>query len=278
MIALGDIIAFDRVQCDLSRPDLLPSLIQDTKPDIIVNAAAYTAVDQAEDEERLATIVNGTAVGVIAEEARKRGALMVHYSTDYVFDGAKDRPYIEDDAPHPINAYGRSKLAGETAIRSVASDYIILRTSWVYSAGGRNFVRTVLRLAKEQNELRVVADQIGAPTWARRIAEATACVVQAAIQDKAENRFRSELYHFTASGAVSWHGFAEAILKFSKVRGLLPAEGAPPLHAICSSEFPQHAERPKNSRLAGDRFREKFGIVMPSWRQDLPLCLKEIEL
>jgi len=171
---LGDVVALDRRQCDLSQPELLPTVIRSIKPDVIVNAAAYTTVDKAEQEERLATTVNGTAVGVLADESRKAGILLVHYSTDYVFDGDKPSPYTEQDEPHPINAYGRSKLAGETAMRQAGGAYTVLRTSWVYAGRGRNFVRTILRLAGERDELRIVDDQIGTPTWARSIADATA--------------------------------------------------------------------------------------------------------
>ena len=167
---------------------LLPALLRNIKPDIIVNAAAYTAVDKAEQEEQLATTVNGTAVGVLADEARKAGILLVHYSTDYVFDGAKQSPYTEDDIPHPINAYGRSKLTGETAMRQAGGAYVILRSSWIYAGRGHNFVRTILRLAGERDELRIVDDQIGAPTWARDIADATASIVRAARQEQARGR------------------------------------------------------------------------------------------
>ena len=191
LAAMGDVIALDRKACDLSRPHDLPGLIGKVEPDVIVNAAAYTAVDQAEEEEELATLVNGAAVGVLATEARKRGALLIHYSTDYVFDGTKDSAYTEDDPPNPINAYGRSKLAGERAMIQSAGDYLILRTSWVFAARGRNFLQTILRLARERDELSIVADQIGAPTWARNIADATAVIVQRACRERGEGEFAS---------------------------------------------------------------------------------------
>jgi len=200
---VGEVIALDRHGCDLSRPRDLARIICELKPDIIVNAAAYMAVDKAEKEEQLATVVNGTAVGVMAEEARKHGALLVHYSTDYVFDGTKDSPYTEDDPPSPINAYGRSKLAGERTIDESAGDYLILRTCWVYVARGHNFLRTVLRLARERDELRIVADQVSAPTWAREVANATALIVRRACRERERGEFTSGVLHVTAAGAIS---------------------------------------------------------------------------
>src|SRR5215468_6744080 len=216
LAALGSVVALDRRQCDLSRPERLPKLIRSLKPDVIVNAAAYTAVDEAEREEALATTVNGTAVGVMAQEACRIGALLVHYSTDYVFDGLKDAPYAEEDPPHPVGAYGRSKLAGESALGQAGGAYLILRTSWVYSARGRNFLRTMLALMRERDELKIVADQLGAPTSAAQIAQATA-----AVRERADGRFASGLFHLTASGATSWHGFAAAILEGGTHYGLL---------------------------------------------------------
>jgi dTDP-4-dehydrorhamnose reductase len=276
LVELGDVIALGRRQCDLSRPEQLPPVIRDLRPDVIVNAAAYTAVDDAERDEPLAATVNGAAVGVIAEEARRAGALLVHYSTDYVFDGRKDAPYTEDDPPCPINAYGRSKLAGEAAIREVGGPHLVLRTSWVYDARGRNFLRTILALLRERDELRIVADQIGAPTWAAEIAQATAAVIEAAAHGRAEGRFTSGLFHLTASGATSWHGFAAAILEGAARRALLAAGHAPRLVPIASEDYPRPAARPKNSRLAGDRLRQRFGIALPCWKEGLSLCLEEM--
>jgi dTDP-4-dehydrorhamnose reductase len=276
LAGLGDVVALDRRQCDLSRPDQLPQLICAVKPDVIVNAAAYTAVDEAEREESLATIVNGTAVGVMAQEARRTGALLVHYSTDYVFDGLKDSPYAEEDPPHPLNAYGRSKLKGEIAVQQAGGSYLILRTSWVYGARGRNFLRTMLRLLREREELRIVADQIGGPTSAAQIAHATAVVIAAAIRERADGRFASGLFHLTASGATSWHGFAAAILEGATDRRLLAPSPAPRLVPIASEDYPLPAARPKNSRLAGVRLHCRFGIALPCWQEGLSLCLEEI--
>jgi dTDP-4-dehydrorhamnose reductase len=270
---VGDMLAMDRTACDLSRPRDLPGIIREARPDVIVNAAAYTSVDRAEKEEELATVVNGTAVGVIAEEARRLGALLIHYSTDYVFDGAKDRPYTEDDLPRPINAYGRSKLAGERAIAQSGSEYLILRTCWVFAARGHNFLLTILRLAQEREELAIVADQIGAPTWARLIAQATAHLVQCTCRERAGADFTSEILHVISGGSTSWYGFAEAILDQAMVRGLL--RNRPKLRPISSSEYPLPAARPKNSRLAGGRVRERFGVTLPDWQQGLAQCIRE---
>ena len=275
LMPLGHLIPLDRSQCDLARPELLPALVRDSKPDVIVNAAAYTAVDRAEQEQTLATTVNGTAVGVLAEEARKAGSLLVHYSTDYVFDGEKQTPYTEDDAPHPINAYGRSKLAGETALGEAGGSYLILRTSWVYAARGRNFLRTMLRLASQREELRVVDDQIGAPTWARNIADATALIVHAVRREQAQGQFASGILNLAACGAASWHGFAAAILDEAGRHGLL-AQRPPQLKPIASPDYPTPAARPKNSRLAGERLRQRFGIVLPDWRQALTRCIEDM--
>jgi dTDP-4-dehydrorhamnose reductase len=274
LTTIGDVLAMDRKTCDLSRPRDLPSIIREAKPDVIVNAAAYTAVDKAEDEEGLATLVNGTAVGVMAEETRRLGSPLIHYSTDYVFDGVKESPYTEDDPPNPINAYGRSKLAGERAMGQSASDYLILRTSWVFSARGRNFLQTILRLARERDELSVVADQIGTPTWARHIAHATALIIQHARRERVETDFTSGILNVTARGATNWCGFAEAILDQAMARqGML--RNRPKIHPIASSEYPRPAARPKNSRLAGERLRERFGIALVEWQQALALCIQD---
>jgi dTDP-4-dehydrorhamnose reductase len=271
LLPLGEVIAMDRNACDLSRPQDLPRIIRETHPDIVVNAAAYTAVDKAEEEEMLATMINGAAVGVIAEEARKLGALLIHYSTDYVFDGTKAVPYTEEDARHPINAYGRSKLAGERTIEQCGGDHLILRTSWIYAARGRNFLNTVLRLARERDELRIVADQIGAPTWAREIADATASIARQARQEAEQGGFKSGIFNVTAAGATSWFGFAEAIVAQTKLRS--GAQTGPKVHPISSANYPVPAARPKNSRLTGDRVRERFGIALTDWKQAMVRCM-----
>jgi dTDP-4-dehydrorhamnose reductase len=267
------VIALDRKACDLSRRDDLPALIRQVQPDILINAAAYTAVDQAEEQEELATLVNGTAVGILAAEARTHGALLIHYSTEYVFDGTKASPYTEADPPNPINAYGRSKLAGERAASRFACDYLILRTSWVYAARGHNFLTTILRLAEERDELSIVADQIGAPTWARDIADATASIIQHGCRERDQGRFVSGIFNMTAGGSTSWHGFAEAILDLA-MSEQSRHRNRPKLCPIKSSEYPRPAARPQNSRLSGDRLRERFGISLPYWRDALARCMQ----
>jgi dTDP-4-dehydrorhamnose reductase len=306
LAALGNVTAFEHHQCDLSRPDRLPGLIRSLKPDVVVNAAADTAVNDAEDGNGRAIKVNGTAVGVLAQEAKRADALLVHYSSDYVFDGCKDAPYTEDDPPHPLNAYGRSKLAGENAIRQAGGAYIILRTGWVYSpARGRNVLRTILRLLRERDELRIVANQIGkpaskreeddlnkilaqlrernelriaadrtgAPTSAAKIAEATAAIIEAATRESAQGRFASGLFHLTASGTSTWHGFAKAVLEIATRHRLVGAGGVPRLVPVASDD--RRALLPKNSRLAGDRLRQRYGITLPHWKDGLALCLDE---
>ena len=219
LMPLGEVIAVDRKVMNLTDNDSVREKIQQVKPNIIINAAAYTAVDKAEQEIDQAMQVNNAAVGVIAEEAQKQAALLVHYSTDYVFDGSKQGAYTEQDIPRPANVYGKSKLAGEQVIQSVGSDYLILRTSWVYGARGSNFLLTMLRLMKEREALNVVSDQVGAPTWSRLIAEVTAQVVGQAWQKKQQAQLRSGLYHLTATGETSWWGFADAIAECGRARG-----------------------------------------------------------
>lgn len=278
LMPLGEVIAVDRTNCDLSRPDMLPALVSDIRPQVIVNTAAYTAVDKAEQEEALAMTINGTAVGMLAEAARKVSALLVHYSTDYVFDGKKAEPYTEDDTPNPLNAYGRTKLAGEEAIKQSGCDYLILRTSWIYAARGHNFVRTILRLARERDELNIVADQFGAPTWVRNVADATAHVVRQAEPTRATREFLSGIYNLTASGRTSWYGFAQEIVYNPVPRSLFAAARLPTLVAIPAEAYPLAAVRPKNSRLDGSKLRKRFGLELPAWEQGLSKCLSEIVL
>lgn len=276
LMPLGEVVALDRSRCDLSRPESLAPLVAELAPDVIVNAAAYTAVDKAESEETLATTINGTAAGELARAAKAAGALLVHYSTDYVFDGTKSAPYTEDDPVAPVNAYGRSKLAGEVAIRDSGCDHLILRTTWVFAARGGNFVRTMLRLGAERQQLRVVADQHGAPTWARNIADATAHIVGQAQRERRGGTFVSGVFNLASAGETSWHGFAEAI--FAAARGAMPdaALKVANVEAIPASAYPTPAARPANSRLAADRLAARFGIAMPHWQDALRRCLEDI--
>ncbi len=276
LMPLGEVIALTRNQCDLSRPETIPEIVQQIKPDIIINAAAFTAVDKAEQEEELATTINGTAVGVLAEQAKIHNALLIHYSTDHVFDGSKPTPYTETDTPNPINAYGRSKLLGEQAIVSSGCDHIILRTSWVYAARGNSFLRTILRLAQEREELRIVADQYGAPTWARNIADATAHILSDAQHRWQAASFTSGIYHLCASGKTTWHGFTSAIIEH--VRQVTPVLNLKTENviAITTQDYQLPATRPANSQMQISHQIAGIGLLMPEWREAMELCMDEI--
>lgn len=262
---LGEVIGVDRSVMDLADLDQVRNVIRSVKPDLVVNSAAYTAVDQAESEPGLAMRVNGLAPGVMAEEAARLGARLVHFSTDYVFDGTKQQPYIESDIPCPVNVYGQSKLAGERAIVATGVDHLIFRTSWVYGMRGKNFLRTMMRLAAERDSLSVVADQYGAPTWSRTIADTTAFILsQAARSTDADWWCRNKgLYHLTAQGETSWFGFAETLLEASEAR--------PKLIPIPSSSYAVMARRPQNSRLSCAALIGRF-CELPEWRDALALC------
>ena len=241
---LGPVRALDRSALDLSSTEAIRGALCETVPGLIVNAGAYTAVDRAESEPDLALAINGTAPGILAEEAKRLDAVLVHYSTDYVFDGRTTRPYREDDATGPVNAYGRSKLAGEQAIAEIGCAYLILRTAWVYSLRGANFLTTIRRLAAEREELKVVDDQHGAPTWARGIAEATALILTRcnAQTGPGELGERRGLYHLTAAGETTWVGFAEAII--TEMRAAGEQVLAKTVSAITTADYPPPAERP----------------------------------
>lgn len=276
LLPLGEVTALSRAEADLANPDALRKAIRSHAPELIVNAAAYTAVDKAETEEASAFAANSVAPGVLAEEARQQNALLIHYSTDYVFDGNLARPYTETDATNPQSAYGRSKLVGEAAIEAVGGAYLILRTSWVYGARGHNFLQTMLRLARERETLRVVADQTGAPTWARWIADATAHVARQALSRKADGGFTSGVYHLTCGGAVSWHGFASEII--AQYRRLQPSEvlAVGTITPITTAEYPLPAKRPANSRLDCTKLRLDYGVAQPDWQSALRLCLEDL--
>lgn len=276
LMPLGEVVALDRSACDLSRPETLAQVVGGIAPDVIVNAAAYTAVDKAESEEGCATTINGEAVGELARIAKASGALLVHYSTDYVFDGSKQTLYDEDDPVAPINAYGRSKLAGEKAIRASGCDYLILRTTWVFAARGGNFVRTMLRLGAERESLRIVADQVGAPTWARNIADATAHIITRAQQERREQAFTSGVFNLASHGETSWHGFARAIFDAARSTDLGASLKIGSVEPIGSADYPTPAARPLNSRLHLARVEARFGVVMPRWEDALARCLDDL--
>ncbi len=267
---LGKVVAVDAQELDLADSAAIREAVRAVRPDIIVNPAAYTAVDKAESEHDLAQAVNGEAPGVFAEEARALGAWMVHYSTDYVFDGEKQGAYLETDAPNPQSVYGKTKLAGEHAVCAAGGKHLIFRTSWVYGSRGHNFMLTMLRLARERKELRVVNDQIGAPTWCRSLAEMTAQVLAQLRRPGVEPGDVSGTYHMTSSGTVSWHGFAAEILGRSGIEPL------PALHPIPSSEYPTPAQRPQNSVLSNEKLHRTFGLAAGDWRDNLALCMEEL--
>jgi dTDP-4-dehydrorhamnose reductase len=257
---LGEVIGLDRSRLDLSQPDALRETVRAIAPDAIVNAAAYTAVDRAESESDRARAINAIAPGVLAEEAQRLDAILVHYSTDYVFDGTKSEPYVETDPTNPLSVYGRTKLEGERAIGASGCRHLTLRTSWVYGARGHNFLLTMLRLARERQHLRVVDDQIGAPTWSREIAQATAALLA---QPELAARGAEGLYHLSASGATSWFGFARAIFGSPEMARLGVAP--PALEAISTSAYPTPAKRPANSRLDCSLLERRAGVRLAPW-------------
>ena len=273
--ALGTVLPVVRADLDLSFGTSIKPALGRLKPDLIINPAAYTAVDQAEDEPDLAYQVNAEAPGIIARWAAGRGVPFVHFSTDYVFDGSGERPWREQDAARPLSVYGASKFAGEELIRAANGPHLIVRTSWVYAAQGKNFLRTVMRLAGEREELQIVSDQIGAPTSARTIAEAIARLLAVGGSDLAGSfAAAGGVVHLAAAGETSWHGFATEIVKGLRARGAtLKVDAIVP---IATEDYPTRAKRPRNSRLALDRLERLFGIIMPDWKQALDSELKEM--
>ncbi len=272
---LGEVVALDRQQLDLVKPDQIRERVREIKPSLIVNAAAYTAVDKAEEEPELAMAINGIAPGILAEEAKRLNAAIVHYSTDYVFDGTKTTPYTEEDLPNPLNVYGRTKLEGERAIQAAGVPYMILRTSWVYGMRGKNFLLTVLRLAQEREELRIVDDQIGAPTWSRMIAEATAQILAQVylpvISHSSPLTEKKGIYHLSAGGQTSWYGFARAIVARISETSTQSVKLIP----IPTSKYPAPARRPAYSLLSKAKLNGAFGLAMLDWDRALELVLEE---
>jgi dTDP-4-dehydrorhamnose reductase len=268
LAVLGEVIAVDRTQLDLSNPEQAASVMRDLKPNVIVNAAAYTAVDKAESEEGLARAINALTPGAMAAEAKKLGALFIHYSTDYVFDGTATKPYIESDNVAPVSAYGRTKEEGERLIRESGANHLILRTAWVYGIRGKNFLLTMLRLAKERDRLRVVGDQIGSPTWSRLIAEATAALIS-----QAGDKPVQDTLNLTSQGHTSWQGFASAIVEHGAKLGLCPPI---PIDAIGTEDYPTPAHRPAYSVLSGDKLKANYSVALPDWNAALQLCLADL--
>lgn len=272
---LGEVVALDRAGCDLRDPEALRRLVRDVAPAFIVNPAAYTAVDRAETDEEAAFAVNATAVGVLGEEAARIGACVIHYSTDYVFNGAQATPYREDDQPDPQSVYGRSKLAGERALQASGANSLILRTSWVVGAHGDNFAKTMLRLAATRDSLSVVSDQFGAPTSAALLADVTAHLVRQ-VQREGADAFPFGLYHLAAGGETNWHEYACAVIGAAAKAGR-PLKIAPEqIVPILAAAYPTPARRPANSRLDTSKLRDSFGLTLPHWREGLAHVLQQI--
>ena len=268
LAGLGNLIVLGRDVLDLSQPEQIRAQVRAHKPDLIIIAAAHTAVDQAESEPELAFAINAIAPGVFAEEAAALGIPLIHYSTDYVFDGSKPAPYTEDDATNPLGVYGKSKLAGELAIAASGAKHVILRTSWVYSTHGKNFLLTMQRLLQERPELRVVADQIGAPTWAGTIARSTRALIE---RWQAGDAGAWGTYHLTASGETSWFGFTQAIAAHLSAQGKTCAT----LEPIPASAYPTPAARPQNSRLDCSKLAREWAVTQPDWEAALSECVAE---
>jgi dTDP-4-dehydrorhamnose reductase len=281
---LGEVLAIDVEQVDLTDLDAITRTVREFAPNIVANAAAYTAVDKAESEPDLARAINVAAPARIAQDCARSGALLIHYSTDYVYDGTKSSAYDESDATGPLSVYGRTKLEGDQAIIASGCAHIILRTTWVYDIRGKNFLRTVLRLAREKEKLRMVGDQVGAPTWARGLAESTTIILAKLLERRnVTGAWNSGLFHLTAAGRTSWAGFAQAILE--DYEALLDwaadtGEFGGPLKAkrvveITSEQYQTPARRPRNSVLSNAKVLAAFGIVMPDWRSQLRLALQD---
>lgn len=269
-------VALSRRECDLAEPGAVAEAVTHYAPAVVVNAAAYTAVDRAESEPELARRINAEAVAELATACAERNTPLVHYSTDYVFAGEGETPYHPEDATAPRSVYGRTKREGEEAIAAAGARALVLRTSWVYAAHGQNFVRTMLRLAAERDQLRIIDDQIGAPTWAATIADVTALALHA-WRRETWSPAMAGTYHLAAEGVTSWYGFAEAIFEESVALELLAPAHRPILEAIASNEYPQPAPRPGNSRLDTASLRHTFGVSLPPWREALRSCLRELK-
>jgi dTDP-4-dehydrorhamnose reductase len=273
---LGELVALDfdstDFHADFSRPEQLADTVRQVRPDVIVNAAAHTAVDKAESEPEFARKLNATSPGVVAQAAQELGALMVHYSTDYVFDGSGTAPWKETDATGPLSVYGRTKLEGEQLVARHCAKHLIFRTSWVYAARGGNFAKTMLRLARERDKLTVIDDQFGAPTGAELLADITAHAIRATLQDPSN----AGLYHAIAGGETTWYGYARYVLELAQQAGVELKAGPQQVEAVPTSAFPTPATRPHNSRLDTSKLQAAFGLVLPPWQNGVARMLREI--
>jgi dTDP-4-dehydrorhamnose reductase len=270
LASLGTLTCVDYPEIDLTDAGSARKWVRESKPAVVINAAAYTAVDKAESESEGCHQINGIAPGILAEEAKRLGALMIHYSTDYVYDGSKTQPYVETDAPNPLGSYGRAKLAGDQAIIASGVDYLIFRLCWVYGVRGQNFMLTMMRLAREREKLRVVHDQVGCPTWSRMIAETTALALKQVLASSEPAALKG-IYHLAASGQTSWHGFAEAIV------GSIPEAETKckTIEAITTAEYPTPARRPAYSVLSCEKLQRTFHLQLPDWRESLNQVLEK---
>ena len=275
LLTVGNLIASEQHELDLENPDDVRGWVRRHEPDIIVNAAAYTAVDQAESEPEKAHRINAEAVGVLAEEANRLNAWLVHYSTDYVFDGEKTTPYDEGDAANPLSIYGRTKLEGEELLRARHAKHMIFRTSWVYAARGKNFAKTMLRLAKEREKLSVIADQHGAPTSAELIADVTALALHRALQNRG-HRDLAGTYHLVARGETSWHSYAQYVVTVARERGIMLKTTPEEIYPIQTEAYPLPAKRPRNSRLNVSKLTNTFGVHLPDWRKHVRRLIEEL--
>jgi dTDP-4-dehydrorhamnose reductase len=274
---LGDLICLGRKDADLQNLAALRGVIQQHQPDILVNTAAYTAVDNAESDATTANAVNAVAVGVLAEETAKHNAWLVHYSTDYVYDGTKSSPYLESDVTCPLSVYGKTKREGDELIRKHNRKHLIFRTSWVYAARGRNFIDTILGLARKRENVKVIDDQFGAPTSAGLIADVTALAIHTVTQRFDQDR--SDLagtYHLVAAGETSWFGYARFMLEQAQARGIALKTNPSQIQAISTDAYPRPAKRPKNSRMSTDKITQAFRVHLPDWRYHVELTLDEI--
>lgn len=275
LATLGEVVAVGSAECNLADAAAIRELVRSVRPRIIVNAAAYTAVDKAEAETDLAMAVNAHAPGILGEEAARIGAWVIHYSTDYVFDGKADKPYVETDTPNPLGTYGRSKLAGEQALQAALDRHLILRTSWVLGAHGGNFAKTMLRLAAERTSLSVVSDQWGAPTSAILLADMTAQAIRQAHMD-GEANFPFGLYHLTASGETNWCDYARFVIAAAQICGQPLKLGPADVQPISAADYPLPAPRPANSRLDTEKFRHTFGLPLPHWEDGVRQVLLQV--
>lgn len=273
---LGELVSCTRAEADLAQPNRLLALVERLEPHVIVNAAAYTAVDKAESDEAVARQINADSVALLAQLAATSGAWLVHYSTDYVFDGTHDRPYVETDATRPMSVYGQTKCQGEHAVTASGCRHLIFRTSWVYSARGNNFAKTILRLASERDMLKVVADQVGAPTSAELIADVTALALYRLAYDAQLAERASGIYHLVAAGEISWHAYAQYVISYAAGQGFALKISADHVNAITTAEYPTPACRPANSRLNTMKLQHTFDLHLPDWQVHADRMLEEL--